>query len=241
MTGSDERRRSPIPAYPVGWCAATIVAAIVGFAFAVATMTRGRSQPPSLVWHIIADPDSDDWALIDHRGPFDPDRAVGNIFLIASHRRTEHPYVTSRKRDLVMFIKWDTDRPPPRRADVHRLAALAIADVDQSRYPFGGIPPMPVAMSRSNDLHSWTIEFSADRFTLDFAGIIASTVLWGTGVTFIVALGQWAEGRSRRQRWQRWRAVVEGVCPDCRYDLGGTEHAVCPECGLVLLTCRPDR
>ena len=39
--------------------------------------------------------------------------------------------------------------------------------------------------------------------------------------------------------WRFQRAVARGRCPHCGYDLSGTEHTLCPECGSEIRKANP--
>ncbi len=39
--------------------------------------------------------------------------------------------------------------------------------------------------------------------------------------------------------WRFQRAVAQGRCPHCGYDLSGTDHTQCPECGNAIRKANP--
>lgn len=70
-----------------------------------------------------------------------------------------------------------------------------------------------------------------------WGGLLLNTLIFA--IAWALLLVAMFVGGSRLRR--RWR-LKRGRCPACRYDLSGTQHEACPECGIAIRPrdCRRD-
>src|ERR1043165_988742 len=176
--------------------------------------TASSTVPFGVVW-MISDATQDDGGVIRA----DTSVAYGDV------GRGESWCVAFKRRQTTQ--SWLAMAEIPRSGKLVERAGgwprLAVAEcmfVEFGRVP-KGVEGFDVTLRRSNHANPWSRLSLALRplwpgFTIDVA-------VYGTA---------WAAALAGFRAVRRVRRVAAGLCPSCRYDLGGLAGRVCPECGM---------
>jgi hypothetical protein len=82
---------------------------------------------------------------------------------------------------------------------------------------------------------SWILRAVGTRYVHPLAAVLALPAVIAVGVVILLVIVFSASAMRRRRSLDRER---RGLCTACGYDLRGTRHEHCPECGILILRRR---